>query len=228
MNTYKTQDSIKELLERSDLAVERAILAIYARQTADEQITETTSHKNGVGFSGVDAEILSSFAQQIERKSGNGVKIGHCLSEKQMAIARRKMMRYSRQLLEVAEEKANAISNVEVEVKEEEIKVTNGVSGFISLEPERRPVTRIIPEGYHSEATDPTFDPCKYFAVQTPIDGQNVQVSPFFLTVAGCEVWCKEFHIEHDAIISARNWQELQRYQREHNENGDYWPLLRR
>jgi hypothetical protein len=102
--TY-TKTAIVELLEKSDLAVERGVLAIYARQTMDEQTATETKHQNGVGFNGVDANIMSSFAQQIERRVANGTRGGQCLSEKQMAIARRKIVRYARQLVEIANEK---------------------------------------------------------------------------------------------------------------------------
>lgn len=101
-----TTESIKTLLSTSLPAIERAILVIYERQTLDEKATESTSHNNGVGFSAVDAEILSSFAAQIQRKQGRGVALGACLSEKQMVIAKKRMLVYARQLAEVANEKA--------------------------------------------------------------------------------------------------------------------------
>lgn len=101
-----TADSIKTLLSTSDAAVEKALLVIYDRQTQDEQDTQGTRHSNGVGFSAVDAEILSSFACWVQRKQSQGVKLGKCLSQKQMALARKKIARYARQLAEVANAKA--------------------------------------------------------------------------------------------------------------------------
>lgn len=100
-----TAQDIKALLERSDRAVERAVVLIYHRQTADERAGEVTVHSNGVGFNAFDAEILSSFAKQIELNRWN-MPEGRILSAKQMVIARRKMMRYTRQLIEEAEAKA--------------------------------------------------------------------------------------------------------------------------
>jgi hypothetical protein len=107
-----TKDSIRELLLKSDAAVERGILAIYDRQTQDEKVSETTNHQNGVGFSGADAQILSSFAEQIEKKLQRGIKAGQCLSVKQMELARKKIVRYSRQLLEIAEAKSCSPNDV--------------------------------------------------------------------------------------------------------------------
>jgi len=99
-----TREEIKEMLKEDDVAVYRGILAIYNRQTVDEQATKNTHHHNGVGFSGIDAEILSSFAEQIgqwkiEKKHKRP------LSPKQMVYARKKIVKYSRQLAEIANSK---------------------------------------------------------------------------------------------------------------------------
>lgn len=100
-----TKEAIRAKLETSDVLVERATLAIYARQTADEQSAQTTAHSNGMGFNGTDAFIMSSFAEQIlANKYGKAE--GLRLSKKQMEIARKKILKYSGQLLEVAEQKA--------------------------------------------------------------------------------------------------------------------------
>lgn len=73
------------------------LLRIFERQTADEQRRDVTVERNGVGFTGMDAEILSSFAHQIKQ--------GRMLSEKQMTIVFEKMPKYWRQLLEVSDAK---------------------------------------------------------------------------------------------------------------------------
>lgn len=117
-----TPETIKAILEKGDalsnMAVEKALLVLYARQTQDEQITQSTSQVNGRGFNAFDAEILSSFACQVESKKGAGRKLGECLTEKQMILARKKVVRYVRQLAEVANEKAQASSPKKEEVKE--------------------------------------------------------------------------------------------------------------
>ncbi len=68
----------------------KGMLVIYSRQTLGEQATSMTSELNSVGFSGCDAEIMSSFSQQVQR--------GRTLSPKQMAIVFKKMPKYWEQL----------------------------------------------------------------------------------------------------------------------------------
>ena len=97
--------AIVDAIDRSDVFVERAILAIYERQTADEKVVGITTDDNGVGFSGCHSEIGSSFAEQIlANKYGNDD--GRRLSPKQMAVARKIARRYSRQLIEIADERS--------------------------------------------------------------------------------------------------------------------------
>lgn len=118
--TIQTVETIKTLLETSNAAVERALQVIYERQTSDEQVIGTTKHVNGMGFSGADAEILSSFACQVNRKVGQHndylgrpAKLGETLSPKQMILARKKIAKYARQLLEVSQAKAPETKAVE-------------------------------------------------------------------------------------------------------------------
>lgn len=89
-----TKDEIKHLLETNDKMVLKSIVKIFEKQTEDEKVAEVTNHQNGVGFNGVDAELLSSFAKQI-------LKYGR-LSDKQMVYARKKIMKYSSQLTKIA------------------------------------------------------------------------------------------------------------------------------
>ena len=99
--------AIREKLQTNDKWLVRGILAIYARQTADEKQSEQTSHHNGVGFNGTDANILSSFAKQIlawEATPEAERRYPTPLSPKQIALARRKMLKYAGQLAKIAEE----------------------------------------------------------------------------------------------------------------------------
>jgi hypothetical protein len=66
------------------------MLVIYAKQTLSEQSSQKTSELNSIGFSGCDAEILSSFSEQVNR--------GRVLSPKQMALVFKKMPKYWEQL----------------------------------------------------------------------------------------------------------------------------------
>ena len=81
---------IKQQIIEKDEAVKAALLRIYSYQTQEEQNHETTVESNGKGFNGTDAEILSSFAKQLETRK--------FLSPKQIVIARKKLQKYSRQL----------------------------------------------------------------------------------------------------------------------------------
>lgn len=93
MKTW-TKQEIKLNIAMNDAWVIRGMLAIYARQTASEQNAGETQEDNGIGFSGVDAFILSSFCEQYKARK--------FLSPKQMEMARKKMLKYSRQLAEIA------------------------------------------------------------------------------------------------------------------------------
>ena len=97
MNKTWTPQEIKENLLKSDVWLTKAVLAIYKYQTRYEQDAQTTHDKNNVGFNGVDAQIMSSFAQWIQK--------GRRLSPKQTAIARKKIVKYSKQLALIANEK---------------------------------------------------------------------------------------------------------------------------
>lgn len=89
----------------SDRWAIRGLLAIYSRQTADEQSSEGTKHHNGVGFNGSDAPILSSLAKQVLRWEATPVwqrPYSSPLSGKQLLLLRRKLVKYSGQLARIA------------------------------------------------------------------------------------------------------------------------------
>jgi len=94
MTTY-TADDIRTKVSTDPRWTERALVALYKQQTPSEQASMTTRELNHVGFNGVDAELLTSFAQQVLR--------GRTLSAKQLAIAQRKLPKYARQLLAIAD-----------------------------------------------------------------------------------------------------------------------------
>lgn len=97
---------IVKAIANSDAWLFRAIVSIFERQTADEQAAETTAHDNGIGYNGIDAPIMSSFAKQIiEHKKGMS-KFASPLSPRQIVMARKKMNKYAGQLLRIAQEKA--------------------------------------------------------------------------------------------------------------------------
>lgn len=87
------KDKIQNLIATNDNAVYNAMMRIYERQTRDEQEVKDTRVWNTVGFTGVDGYIMSSFVESY-KKWGK-------LTEKQMNVARKKMKKYWKQLLEV-------------------------------------------------------------------------------------------------------------------------------
>lgn len=87
------KEKIQNLLLTNDEAVYKAMLRIYARQTEDEKQIMDTKDWNSVGFTGVDGHIMSSFVESYKRYGR--------LTEKQMRIARNKIKKYWRQLIDV-------------------------------------------------------------------------------------------------------------------------------
>jgi len=92
-----TKEEIKEMLKTNDKAVLRGIVAIYNKQTSEEQQIKETNVTNGKGFNGVDARFLSSLAEQIMQSNR--------LTEKQIVSARKVILKYSGQLANIANEK---------------------------------------------------------------------------------------------------------------------------
>ncbi len=91
---------IKHQIETNDKWLLKGLIAIYDRQTADEKTMKATIEFNGVGFNGVDSEILSSFAQFYKR--------AHFLTDAQLRIARKKMVKYAKQLDQIAQSKGQS------------------------------------------------------------------------------------------------------------------------
>lgn len=89
-----TKDEMKDILTRYDDQLCKAVVKIWEYQTADEQRVGETKEHNGVGFNGLDANILSSFAEFYKRTG--------FLTPKQIVIARKKMMKYAGQLCRIA------------------------------------------------------------------------------------------------------------------------------
>jgi len=80
----------------------QALIKIFENQTIDEQRSNTVKYLNGIGFTGTDGEILSSFAKQYMRRKS--------LSPRQQELLLKKMPKYWRQILEVTDlEKLNSI-----------------------------------------------------------------------------------------------------------------------
>jgi hypothetical protein len=89
-----TKDYIREKLEESQAWLERGILAIYEKQTNDEQESRATRKRNNVGFSGCDAARMSYYAEWIRS--------GKHLSGDHVEKAKKTMVKYAGQLEKIA------------------------------------------------------------------------------------------------------------------------------
>jgi hypothetical protein len=81
----------QQLATKPEWAVRAMVRIFQENQTADEQTDQLTKHDNGIGFSGTDAQFLSSLAKQFIAKD--------YLSEKQVAFVLKKMPKYVKQVI---------------------------------------------------------------------------------------------------------------------------------
>lgn len=103
MVTMETKKAmVQNMIAKYPLAVENALLALYARQTDDEKSNRDTHWANGRGFNQKDADFLSSLAIHINK---NQRKPGDRLTAAQRSWARKLLPKYWRQLIEVADAK---------------------------------------------------------------------------------------------------------------------------
>ena len=91
--TY-TADFIREKMATDDRWLLRGLLAIYKKQTDSEKMAQETFVKNGVGFNGLDGQIMSSIAEFYMNRN--------YITPKQTTVVRRKMGKYAGQLAKIA------------------------------------------------------------------------------------------------------------------------------
>ncbi len=72
-----------------------ALMRIFQNQTEDEQQNHETKDHNGIGFTGTDAEFLSSCAEAYRTRNW--------LSEKRMHYVRLHMPKYAGQILKASD-----------------------------------------------------------------------------------------------------------------------------
>jgi hypothetical protein len=89
-----TRTEIEALINSNDRAVERAMVAIWERQTADEQATQGTRHHNGRGFAAWSARSGTYFAEWVRS--------GRRLTGKHLAKARKIALHHAGQLTDFA------------------------------------------------------------------------------------------------------------------------------
>lgn len=95
MTKAEAQSFLKDKLSKDSKWALRALLVIYNCQTVDEQQVGTTKHHNNKGFTGADAEFLSSLAEQyLKRKF---------LTSRQLVYLMKKMPKYWKQLLSLSD-----------------------------------------------------------------------------------------------------------------------------
>jgi len=104
MTTTKTwtRPEINALLRSNPKAVERAMLALFARQTADEQAVDAPRHNNGRGFNAPSARRGGYYARWV--RSGRSLSGPHL--DKALSIA----LRHSAQLVEEANRPKAAVA----------------------------------------------------------------------------------------------------------------------
>jgi hypothetical protein len=79
-----TRTEIEEMINAYDGAVERAMVAIWERQTADEQETQGTRHHNGRGFAAWSARSGTYFAEWV--RSGRHLTGKHLVKARKIAL----------------------------------------------------------------------------------------------------------------------------------------------
>jgi hypothetical protein len=99
-----TVEMVAEKLRTNDAWVERAILALYERQTEFEKATETTQVKNKRGFDAFDAKAGTYMAKWLLS--------GRHLSGRWLERARKMTLKYQIQLTSIAIAKSQ-VSNLE-------------------------------------------------------------------------------------------------------------------
>jgi hypothetical protein len=104
---------LKEKLNKDDRWIARGLLTVYEHQTLAERQAQKVEEHNGVGFTGIDGEILSSFAERLLRNGARTAAydlekqfhLSTYLTPSQEATLRNKMPKYAQQLLKIAEQK---------------------------------------------------------------------------------------------------------------------------
>ena len=86
-----TSDEVKEAIQTDDKYCIGALLMLYSFQTPDEQKVNSTAHDNGAGFNSTDAYVMSDISKWYLNKG--------YLTDKQVAFARTKILKYHTQLV---------------------------------------------------------------------------------------------------------------------------------
>lgn len=99
-----------KIAEQPERVIARALIAIYERQTSDEQQGAYTRLRNGIGFTGGDAELGTRCA-----KAALAGKLEPWMVKIWSSVTRTgfpKICKYARQLNEIAEEKRKHVGSL--------------------------------------------------------------------------------------------------------------------
>lgn len=97
-----TKDEVRSLLERSDEAVWKGIVAIDNRQTSEERAVESAVVHNGRGFGKYDAAFGGKMARLVREWQEGKSEYANPLSYPQTLATRKLLLKYTRQLAEIA------------------------------------------------------------------------------------------------------------------------------
>lgn len=93
----KIREFVKIQLGTNPAWAVKAMVRIYDEgQTETEKACGLTKDDNGIGFNGLDSELLSSFSEQVKQRGS--------LSSKQMGIVFKKMPKYHGQVIDMSDE----------------------------------------------------------------------------------------------------------------------------
>ncbi len=90
MITKLTKEEILSNIQNKASWTEHAVVALWKEQTEGERSAQETKERNGRGYNARDAAFMSSLAEQINARRG--------LSVKQLACARKNLVKYVGQL----------------------------------------------------------------------------------------------------------------------------------
>jgi hypothetical protein len=88
------QEEIRAKVQVDPRWTERAVLVLFEHQTEDEKQNDATLKRNGVGFSGSDAHLMSYYAKWLLSKKH--------LTGKHLEKAQKVVSKYAGQLAKIA------------------------------------------------------------------------------------------------------------------------------
>jgi hypothetical protein len=105
--TSWTRGDVRKMLRESNLAVQRAVIRLYAEQVDYEKQIKQSFYKNFRGFCKQDGGHFSRVAEQVLK--------GEPMTREQVEFARPRMMKYARQLARWANHDFQALQNPKLE-----------------------------------------------------------------------------------------------------------------